>query len=151
MRSLEDGHARIRMFLLINTSYVSADAIWSRCWYKLGGYVHTSAPAPIGSRRVAHLSVHAQYESSRNIGVRRMYTDIDADIQRAKRTIGVMQPSCITTYSQQSPWRQVQGGVVDCGGPFPMAGGLGVREHCVALVSYNKKYLFVYCERMHIE
>jgi len=41
------------------------------CGYKLGGYVHTSAPAPIGSGRVAHSSVHAQYESCRNIGVRR--------------------------------------------------------------------------------
>jgi len=94
-----------------NNTYVSADVTGSSCWDKLKGYTHTSAHAPIGSWGAAHLSVHAQSESCRNIGVRRMYTDTKAGIQRGQRTIGAMQTSA-SPDRRRSPWQQAQGGVV---------------------------------------
>jgi len=96
-----------------NCPYVSADAIWLRCWYQLRGDVHTSAPAPIGSRRDAHLSAHAKYRSCRNIGVRRYdKNQMNERANSVQRTIGWAQTSCATPDRLQNPWQQVQGGVV---------------------------------------
>ena len=52
-----------------NYPYVSADAIGFSYWNKLKGYMHTSAHAPIGRRRAAHLSAHAKHKSWGNVGV----------------------------------------------------------------------------------
>ena len=52
-----------------NYPYVSADVTWSSCWDELKGYVHTSVPAPIGKWGDVHLSAHAKYRKSSNIGV----------------------------------------------------------------------------------
>ena len=42
-------------------------------WNTLGGYMHTSVPAPSEKWRDAHSSVHAQSERDRNIGVRKKW------------------------------------------------------------------------------
>jgi len=86
-----------------NYSYVSADTIGFSYWNKLKGYMHTSAHAPIGSRRAAHLSAHAKCVSDPQTNER---TD------SGQRTIGKMQPSCIVPDRQPIAWHQVQGGVV---------------------------------------
>ena len=44
---------------------------WAMLWVQAGRLRAYISAAPIGSGRVAHSSVHAQYESCRNIGVRR--------------------------------------------------------------------------------
>jgi len=96
-----------------NYPYVSADVTWSSCWNKLKGYTHTSAHAPIGSWGAAHLSVHAQSESCRNIGVRRMYTDTDAGVQHDQQE---RWGQCSLRYpptAKLNPGRHSQGGVVD--------------------------------------
>ena len=107
-----------------NYSGVSAGAIGFGYWNKLKGYMHTSAHAPIGSRRAAHLSAHAKSRSCRNIGVRRCdkyQTNERAD--NVQRTIGWAQSSCATPNCSQTPRRNSRGGVVDLSDCFwPMAG-----------------------------
>ena len=53
--------------------------------------------------------------------------------QRANRTIGAVQPSCIITCSQQIPWRNRRGGIVDPGGGF-LGLGFGVQRGYVSRV-----------------
>ena len=113
-----------------NCPYVSADAIGFSYWNKLKGYMHTSAHAPIGSWRAAHLLVHAQYESCRNIGVRRMQHQMNERANSVQRTIGWAQTSCATPDRLQTPWRHVQGGVV--------GKGLGYREQAPMSVSHSR-------------
>ena len=54
-------------------------------------------------------SVHVEIKKIGQTGV---------DRQRANRAIGEMSTSGISTYSQQNPRRNRQGGVVDCGDWF---------------------------------
>ena len=96
-----------------NNTHVSVDVTGSSCWDKLKGYTHTSAHAPIGSWGAVHLSVHAQSESCRNIGVRRCdENQMNECANSEQRAIGWSQSSCATPECLQSPWQQVQGGVV---------------------------------------
>ena len=98
-----------------NYPYVSTDAIGYSYWNKLKGYMHTPAHAPIGSWGAAHLSVHAQYESCRNIGVRRMWHQMNERANSVQRTIGWVQTSCAPPDRWTIPWQHVRGGVVDHG------------------------------------
>ena len=88
-----------------NYPYVSADAIGSSCWDKLKGYVHTSAPAPIGKWGDAHLSAHAKYRSCRNIGVRRCN-----QLERWGQWSLRYPP---TAKLKLKPWHHIQGGVIE--------------------------------------
>ena len=54
-----------------------------------------------------------------------------ADRQRANRAIGEMPTSGISTYSQQNPRRNRQGGVVDCGDGFVLSRIECVSDACV--------------------
>jgi len=65
--------------------------------------VHTSAPAPIGSRRDVHKSTHAKYRSGSNIGV------LQNDQQERWGQCSLRYPPT----AELKPWHQVQGGVVD--------------------------------------
>jgi len=139
-----------------NRPYVSADAIGFSYWNKLKGYMHTSAHAPIGSWGAAHLSVHAQSESCRNIGVRRMYTDTDAGVQHDQQE---RWGQCSLRYPPTAerplkPWRQIQGGVVEpealFGGHGPWRSGIADVTGCVSCdsysVSYQKVFICMYCK-----
>ena len=64
----------------------------------------------------------------------KIHTAENAVGQRASRTIGVVQPSCITPDRQrQISWRKGQGGVVTDGALFPGSGleGVGCVEGAV--------------------
>ena len=72
----------------------------------------------------------------------------NAGRQRASRTIGVVQPSCIAPDRQRNPWSKHQGGVVGCGVGF--AHGLEKGSACVVIcrdesVSVSEKCSFM-CE-----
>ena len=70
---------------------------WSTGWNTLGGYMHTSVPAPSEKWRDAHLSVHAQSERDRNIGVRRKWGAVHLSMHAQFRN-----------WSDASEWRYKQ-------------------------------------------
>ena len=68
----------------------------------------------------------------------------NADRRRVIRTIGVVQPSCITPERWQNPGRNRQGGVVDLGDGSRGPGGNGLRDNSLcASVSYRNKRLCI--------
>ena len=92
--------------------------------------MHASVPAPSGKWGDAHLSVHAQSERDRNIGVRRMYTDTDTGVQHDQQErwgqCNFRYPPNATQIRELKPWRQVQGGVVE---PKTLLGFGGLGKH----------------------
>ena len=77
---------------------------WSRCWYQLGGYVHTSAPAPIGSRRAAHLSAHAKFVNCDHV---KQIEEQSLRERLGQCSFGISRPL------KKTSWQHVQGGVED--------------------------------------
>ena len=122
--------------------YVSADAIGSCCGYKLGGYVHASAPAPIGSRRDVHKSTHAKYRSCSNIGVLRN------DQTERWGQCNLRYP--LTAEWRLKPWHHVQGGVVESKQRFGEHGpwhSSSDRDplRCISVVSVKSLFMHVEC------
>jgi len=63
----------------------------------------------------------------------------NVDKRRAIRAIGVVQPSCITPGSWQSPWRNRRGGVVDWGDGLVGPGIERPRDNLLCQVSVSDK------------
>jgi len=86
-------------------------------------------------QRDVRLLVHAQSDMNRNIGVRRMYTYTDAEVQNDQHErwgqCNLRYPLNATQIRELKPWRQAQGGVVEpmtlmgCDGPEPNGLGAG--------------------------
>jgi len=108
-----DGRAEKSLLAQGVCSLVVADT----CCPSKGQVAH---PTKQGESKMSELA-HAEFMKIHATTVHR---------QRANRTIGVVQPSCTIPYSQQIPWRNHRGGVVDPGGGLPGSGVLRCDSLC---------------------
>jgi len=108
------------------------------------GDVPRSVPAPIGSRRDAHLSAHAKYRSWSNIGVRR-----NDQLERWGQCNLRYPP---TAKLKLKPWHHIQEGVVEsrrrCGecGPWRIVRTNQHHDYTLPSVSYQKVFICMYCK-----
>ena len=141
----EDTNGGTYNYTDISTTGTSSIGNYCGYWNKLKGYVPKLVPAEMKTdrnigvwryQRDVRLSVHAQSDMNRNIGVRRMYTDththththtgVQHDQQERWGQCNLRYPPNATQIRELKPWRQVQGGVVE---PMTSMGRSGLEHH----------------------